>query len=327
VLRATQRDAAGTEVVERVRAAASEFEKVVEIHLGDHATLDLVLDALPDATSDGLELSRKLAFRGNSGICGIQARTRAVCWLLAPNPADGSRLDIGLISGHIGLRRLRSSIQWPIFKVRQWSDTNEPIASGDWQPLESHDADRNGVALLRSFTRGPAPEIQAVQTEEGSDYILMPGPIGNHGACDCFRGETMRSAANRYRNDKDDVGELGANITNPTADLVFDLIVHRDLAFALKPDVLVFGQIFKTGEHGGSRDDPSLLPISPRLIELAGRPPAVATPLVPDYTGLLQQVYDRMNWDPGDFDGVRVQLRYPPLNSTVLMRFDLPDAP
>lgn len=329
MLKATGREGASRLSIDRVRSAADQFDKLVEIHLGDRATLDLVVDAFPQSSSDGLELSRKLAFRGNSGICGIQARTRSTTWFLAPNIDDPSRLDLALLSGHVGLRRLRRSVQWPIFKVRQWSDTNEPISSGDWQPIEESDGTGgdSGIAIIRSHTKGPVPEIKVEQTDEGTDYILMPGPIGNRGACDCFRGETMRSAANRYRKEGDEIGELGFNITSPASDLLFDAIIHRDLDFTNKLEVLFFGRIHKDGERAGSDDDPSLLPIRPPLIHLAGSPPAIATPLIPGYADLVSQVYAKMDWKPEEFIGIRVLLKYPPLNSSGIMRLVLPEAP
>ena len=46
----------------------SAVERMVSRHVGDRPTLELVLDSLPDRSHDRLIVSRKLAFRGNSGL-------------------------------------------------------------------------------------------------------------------------------------------------------------------------------------------------------------------------------------------------------------------
>jgi hypothetical protein len=326
LVRATQGNGASGAVVEDVRAAALAFEEVIEIHVGDRATLDLVLDGFESSDSSGLELSRKLGFRGNSGICGVQARTRLMCCFLAPAADDPARLDMAMVSGYVGFRRLRSPIEWPIFKVRQWSDVDEPLATQRWAPIESPESDQSGSQLLTQFSRGAQPEINVVSTNEGLDYMLQPGPIGNAGAFDCFRGEVLRSAVGRYKTSADETGEFGVNITSPAEHLVFDLLVHKDLAFALSAKPLVFGRISPQGERTGGPDDPSLLPIRPTISELVGTPPAVATPLVPRYSDLVRVVCKDLGWDSADLRGIRLQLRFPPLNSAIVLRFGLPDA-
>jgi hypothetical protein len=327
MLRASEAGGAPTETVERVRAAVRSFDRMVELHVGDRAGLDLLLDSMGGGKSDGLELSRKLAFRGNSGILGVQARTRLMCWLVSPNADDSGRLDLAMVSGYVGFRRLRPSVRWPIFKIRHWADSDEPLVVNQWEPIDPDEAPRNGVALLRDFTRGNAPTIKAVKTDDGIDCEIQPGPIGNAGAFDCFRGEMMRGAASRYRTDTDETGEFGVSITTPSEHLIFDLIAHRDLEFVLSPDVLFFSRIFAHGERTGSRDDATLLPIRQQPVQLSGSPPAVATRLIPGYAEILRTVTERLGMDPAQFRGVRLHLRFPPLGSTVTQRFTLPEPP
>ena len=180
---------------------------------------------------------------------------------------------------------------------------------------------------MRSFTRGNVPQVVPVNTPEGRDFVLTEGPVGNEGAFDCFWGEMMRSAATRFASLPTDIGEFGAAITTPVERLVSDIIVHKDLEFALKPELLVFGHIFAHGRPTGDRDDPCLLPIRQATIELPGSPPLVNTTLVPRYPQIVQKVYERMGWNPEDFRGTRLIMEYPPLGSNVLLRFPLPARP
>jgi hypothetical protein len=180
---------------------------------------------------------------------------------------------------------------------------------------------------MRSFTRGDAPKVNPLNTPEGRDYVLGDGPVGNEGAFDCFWGESMRGAVGRYANAPGETGEFGAAITAPVEHLVSDIIVHRSLEFALKPEVLVFGHIFAHGRKTGGADDPALLPIRQTTNELPGSPPLVNTALVPKYPSIVRYVYQRMGWDPAEFHGVRLLMEYPPLGANIILRFALPGAP
>jgi len=223
------------------------------------------------------------------------------------------------IGGYVWFRRLRPRVRWPIFMLRAWSKGSDALVGSGCDPIEPSDESATGFPLLQSFTRGSPPEIYPVSTPEGRDFVLREGPVGNEGAIDCFWGESMRGAATRYADHPGDIGEFGAAITTPVERLVSDIIVHRDLEFALKPELLVFGHIFAHGRPTGDRDDPSLLPIHQSTVELPGSPPLMSTPLVPRYSLLVQKAYDRMGWRGEDFRATRLVMEYPPLGASVIL--------
>jgi hypothetical protein len=326
VIQASARHGANAQAVDKARSAVADFRRMIKAHAGDRPTLDLIIDGTRPAKSP-LELSRKLAFRGNSGLYGIQARTQLQCNFIAPNSDDPTRLDMATARGYVGMRRLRPNVRWPIFMVRAWSGRDEQIVSNGWEPLEPSPSAVNGFPLMPSFSGGNTPSIHAVDTPEGRDFVLGEGPVGNEGAFDCFCGDMMRAAVGLYAEQDGDIGEFGAAITTPVERLVSDIIVHESLAFALKPEALVFGRIFAHGQRTGASDDPSLLPITQSTTELPSSPPLVNTPLVPRYAQLVKQVFQRMKWTPEQFRGVRLVMEYPPLGSDVILRFTLPAGP
>lgn len=327
VILATARHGADANLVTKARHAVRDFHTMIQAHAGDRATLDLIIDGTGDEANGRLELSRKLAFRGNSGLYGVQARTRVVSHFLAPNPSDPARLDMATVSGYVGFRRLRPGVRWPIFMSRAWTQGQDPIVESGWEPIEPSETASQGFPVIESFTRGSPPIIDVATTPEGRNFVLREGSVGNEGAFDCFWGEAMRGAATRYAVQPNDTGEFGATITAPAERLVSDIIVHRDLDFALKPELLVFGRIFPHGRPTGGKDDPSLLPIRQSPVDLPGSPPLVNTALVPRYAQLVQKVYSRMGWKPEAFRGTRLVMEYPPLGSNVILRFTLPAKP
>ena len=324
VIHATVKNGADPEAVTKARTAVRDFHSMIRAHAGDRPTLDLIIDGAGSASNGRLELSRKLAFRGNSGLYGVQARTRIVTNFLAPNPLDPDLLDMVTVSGYVDFRRLRPGVRWPIFMMRSWGAAGNPDRS---EPIEPSESAAEGFPIMPSFTRGATPQISQVITAEGRDFVLGDGPVGNEGAFDCFWGDILRGVVHRFAQEPDDVGEFGAAITAPVETLIMDIIVARELEFALKPELLVFGHIFAHGQPTGGKDDPSLLPIEQPVRPLSGSPPLVNTPLVPDYRRLVARAYERMNWDPAQFRGTRLTLDYPPLGSNVILRFGLPTKP
>jgi hypothetical protein len=320
LLGAAEQRGASRRAVEQVRSAARRCEQVIEIHAGDRATLDLIIDGLAQRNGRALEASRKHAYLGNSGIYGVQARTRLLSCFVAPNGADADRLDLVVVGGYAGLRRLRPSVTLPIFQMRQWSSEGQEIAHAPRLPLEPGAGD----VLLRDFMGGEALQIEVAPTDEGVDYILKPGPIGNRAAIDCYFGDVTRSGASRWRIGADTTGEFGATIPAPVETLLFDLIAHEDAAFALRARTFVYAHSFGRPERAGAWEESSLLPIHQAPVELPGSPPAIATPLAPRYPELVHRVFASTGWAPERFRGVRLEVKYPPLGSTVLLRFDLP---
>ena len=326
VIQASAKQGADPAIVARARKAVRDFKKMIEAHAGDRPTLDLIIDGTGRAEESRLELSRKLAFRGNSGLYGVQAQTRVVCHFLAPNPGNPRQLDMATTGGYVGFRRLRPDVRWPIFITRSWSRRQDALTGPGWTPLEPSEATTNGFPVMRSFARGNVPQIHPVDTPEGRDYVLGEGPVGNEGAFDCFWGESMRAAVDRYARSPGETGEFGAAISAPVETLISDIIVDRRLEFALKPELFVFSRIFAHGQPTGDANDPTLLPIRQPTVEIPGSPPVLNTALVPQYPQIVRHVYQHMGWDARQFKGIRLIMEYPPLGSHVILRFQLPVA-
>ncbi|MCA9299742.1 MAG: hypothetical protein KDA28_11780, partial [Phycisphaerales bacterium] len=319
--RAVEADGASPGAVRAVVEASEGFERLVEFHVGDRQTLELILDGLGSKAAERLETSRKLAFRGNSGLWGVQAKARVLMCVLAPNAAAPETLDLATIRGYVGFRRLRPSVRWPLFRIRDWSTGDDAITTNPvWEPIEESD---DGTFLIRSFSSEVLPEIRTVTTATGSDVVLMPGPVGNTGAFTCFQGEMMRGAVSRYRDRHSKVGELGSSITAPTEQLVVDLAVHEDLDFALQARAEVVGSL----TPHGTPEDELVLPIHEEVREVPGRPPALGLPDMRRYDALFESVCRRMGADVSKMRAVRLEMKYPPLGSSVMLRFDLPERP
>lgn len=311
--------------IDAVRQALREFDDVVTAHAGDREHLQLILDSMGLAGSGPrLESSRELAFRGNSGIWGIQARARIVNAMLTPARESPGNLDITMVGGFVGLQRLRPEVTWPLFKFRGYRD------DGTHERFEPEWVEPDATGLLPSgmlgrFSTSGAPLIAAVRDGTTIQHILQRGPVGNSGAFDCFFGRISRGVS-IYRTEQDRIGELTTAVSLPIQTLIFDVLVHRELQVPM-PKVLVFAR------PPGSADEPkhfvesNLLPLEERCVDLVGSPPVVASVHFPRAEELAQTLYDRLGYPGREFRGLRLLMRHPPMPSTVVIRWDLPEAP
>ncbi|MEQ8844100.1 MAG: hypothetical protein RIB58_04525 [Phycisphaerales bacterium] len=322
-LDALEKAGADAGTLDRVRKAFEAFDQMVEIHSGDKTKLELMLDSMAPGGADRLEKSRKLAYRGNSGIWGVQAAGRLACHMLAPNPTDPTLLDYGQISGFTNFQRLRMADGWPLLTLRSFNDDGSD-AGLDLSPVD-HASDPARPLLLRDFCQGDMDQVQLRRDQFGVTYELGAGPIGKTGQFSPFFGYIDRAAVTRYRDEHNHLGELLCIITTPVESLVMDLLVHRDIADQIAPPTaLVYGRASGALHEHELRDSRSLLPINEKPKRLGASPPTLATPIIPGYNRLARQVFSEIGWDLADFTGWRLLLPFPPLPSTVALQFELP---
>lgn len=305
--------------LDHMRRSAARFDHIVELHSGDRATLELMLDGMGAASPERLEQSRKLAFRGNSGLWGIQARARMTTLIVAPTAGSGERLDMVLLGGMCDVRRLRPHVTWPIFYPRAYHDdgTTMDTTSAD-EPVDETIQDRTGLHLIPDFCSSTMPAITLRPGRNGPVCELGPGPVGNTGAFSIVFGTITRGVVSRFKSDRDEHGESSTQITMPTAALQFDLILHRSLAFG-DPEASVMGRV--AVPNGDEEAHPLPIGESPR--ELSGTPPMVGSTLVPGYERVIERAMQRGGWSLRDFRVWRLVMQYPPMHAAVRVQFAL----
>lgn len=322
-LKALAKAGAPEESIEAVKASLRSFEQMIKTHAGDRSNLELMLDSLmgDSVGSEPLEVSRKLAFRGNSGIWGLQARLRVRTLFIAPNPEDPNLVDTAQISGLVDICRFRKDAVLPLFETRVYNDDGSVLDAPDRQPLEPEVAGYEGSMLLPGFCSAPLPPIKVLEQEYGTRHVLGDGSIGNCGATTVMYGSFTPRFATLYRDENNRFGECSADINVPVETLLFDLIVHKGAADKLEAEPKLLQRIGKQLWNGHTSE----LPCPEKLQYLGFGPPRVGTPLMPRYSELVGAVFERTDWDPKDFRALRLEMKYPPVNSTVVLRYLLPE--
>lgn len=321
LLSALQRAGVRPAEIVRARSVLKSYRDAIEHRVGDRSTLEIVVDALPSQKRDRLALSRKLAFRGNSGIWGVQARVRVNTVILKPNAIDPQQVDSILIGGWVDFRRMRPDVQWTLFRRRSFR--RHAQATHD-VPIDP-DEPVNGPMLLRRFCSGSMPQIHAVDGgEAGVAYELGPGPVGNSGMFTCFFGSLHERLGPRVAEGPSEQADFYAMISAPVETLLFDLIAHESLSIAHHASVSVHGVLTNTpGVVAGKNQ----LPVEPQTHEIGGHPPMLTTPLVPEYADVIDHTFRQVGWDAREFVGQRFTLDHPPFPSTVVVSFPLEAKP
>jgi hypothetical protein len=319
------RAGAPTGLMHEFAKAREQFARVIQVHSGDRATFDLILDSMggtgPGA-AERLEQSRKLAFRGNSGIWGVQTRVRSTTIFAAPSPGNSEMLDTAVVGGVVDFRRLRPGVRWPLFRPRMYHDDGTPIPlAANEEAIDPAHETSGGPKLLGEFCSENLPKIVVRRRRRGVVYELGEGPVGNTGTFTCFFGTISRSSAPRRRTEQDRHADMFSQVAMPAEMLQFDLIAHQDLDFLMSAKAMLVGS--------AEGDEPGLealaIPLEDGPLELAGRPPVLLSPQIPRYAEMVASVFAKAGWNEREFRAIRLIVKYPPMHSSAVLRAELPE--
>jgi hypothetical protein len=326
LLKSLKKAGAPERAISSVRKTIAEFDGMVKIHAGDRATLEMMLGNL---TSDGenqrSEAHRKMSFMGNSATWGIQARVQVTTNFIAPGTKE-DWVDLAWLSGLVDFRRLRSEVAWTMASARKTVDDGSLLPLGNIEPIDVNFNGGDKAPLMGDFCSRPLPAIRTVAGPESMlRYELIEGPVGNTAATSCIVGLFGRNFVIRYRTEDDTLGEHFARLNTPVEFMIHDLFVHEDLEYALAPEIFLYSQLPGGPVYPSAGRAGGLLPLYEKVIDLGKGISGVTTPEVLQYRQMVQAVYDRLGWDAAKFHGFRFKMRYPPIPSLAVLRYELPE--
>lgn len=312
-------------LVSHVRDAVIRLDSTAHSLAGGWEHLTLLLESMGLIEPENQVVSgREYAFRGNSSIWGVQAKTRFGAIFLAPSFSNPALSDAVILGGIAGFQRLRPSAQWRLFRMQVTDDTGAPLASPHGPHAVFSDDPADIPYPIAEFCSPNTPKLITRDTPDGREFLLPHGPVGPANAFDCITGMILRNLPSTA-NPQNRVGSAASAITIPSESFVFDVVMHRAIRHVGPLEFQLFGY-----PHGGADLPPTqtnanLLPIRLRHSRLAGPPPALATPAFPSYGRLARRIFERFGWNAAEFNADRVQLAYPPMSSRFVVKWNLPD--
>jgi hypothetical protein len=322
---ALERAGAPRQRAESVREAMDSFEALIERHSGDRDTFEIMLGGISDqmARKQG-ETFRKMAYLGNSAIWGVQARVHLSTHFMSPSRKAADMLDYAAITGLTDFRRLRHDVPWAVSSRMTYTDEGKARDNGFHFPPMDPAVGPSEPPILREFCSTPTPELRAVHTNNATRFEFTEGPVGHTASSTCALGWLILAGSSRYRTSDDRFGESATTVNTPVETLYLDVYVHRDLDFPT-PKLLAYSRMpgGPSYPHDGARGQ---LPVTEEITDL-GCPPDVIVPGVPRYGQMVAYATERLGYPAREFHGFRFRLRYPPVPSLVLYRFELPERP
>jgi len=93
------------------------------------------------------------------------------------------------------------------------------------------------------------------------------------------------------------------------------------------PELAVYGRPFGTLESDPATRENYRLPITEVIERIDPSVQTLDSEALPDRTELVERVVRRAGWALGDFIAFRASIAYPPMPSSVLLRYRLPSEP
>lgn len=304
--------------VDAVRHADGRLRAFVRRHAGDRRSFEAMLAR--GGRDDRIESEeRRALYRSASAVWGVRAKVQMLTLALRPSGTDPAGVDVLHLGGMVGFERLRGDVPWIIRRLTSRSDTGANTGFAR-EPLDPDGVSpTGGLPLVRRFCSEPLPEIRQFRDGEGTVYDeIAPGPVGRHGAVTFVAGEVYRSAVPLAWSAENTEGRYTLTVRTPVEAVVFDLLLHADLAHFGEPTVRVYGLLEdRPGGVGGGVGAPM---DGPDPAQRLGAPPVLQTTRISQHASMVDEALTMAGWGGlGSFRGYRAELDHPPAPCRVMM--------
>jgi len=323
VLRAAAASSVEHGLVERVRSAERELRALIERHAGDRRTFEAMLAGeRPDPRSELDE--RRAYFRSGSALWGVRARLQFLMLALKPSTERAGFVDAVQVSGLVDLERLRADVPWIVRRLRAHSDSGAEVFKIRREPLVAERAEKGLPPLFDRHCSEPLPVLRQFERANGWVYDeLAPGPVGRVGATTVVLGERYIAALPMERSEDNKTGIYALTVRTPVECVLFDLLLHRDLAHFGAPKRAVFGLLEDRGAAVGLEDRPALLSEPERATEL-GSSAVVQTHRMARYAALVDDALATAGFGArSDFRGYRTEIEFPAFPCDIKMILEI----
>ena len=311
-------EVAGSAAQAALLEAIDAFGRLTARHAGDRATLELLVlgtgDGLPPA--DLLEGARRQAYNGNSAILGYRARRQVTVWTCVPSSEQPGAVDLVEVGGLLGFVRLRSEVRVPLLRLPGALDS-EPLVPAD-QP--------RGMPLLRPFCSVPLPRVERHVGRDGESLELGAGPVGGTAREDCVFGLRAPLAPASHARGEPPTCALRLPLTTPVESLVVAILIDRELRWTPDPTPRLTGIVGHPGSgpvdaaaHEGQR-----LPVERQLESTDDLVEALVAQDGEPLPETVRFVLRALGRGLGEFEQYRLELPFPPIPSSLAVRFARP---
>ncbi len=307
------------DLFDRLDELSVSIQAVVQKHAGDEELFEMLLDSQGIEDQEEAEIKwRRQGFLGNSFNFGARARVSLSSIILYP-VEEGREFSMVRMHGLYDLVRTRSGVRWPFSSLVIEHGNGESTSPGR-EPLEKSDHE---VPLLTDFCSQPLPATQRVIEGTTVRDELLPATVGLTGAATILIGEIVHRVGPTSGFEEGEVAHFGAGIRTPCEVYIADHIVHKSIFPDAKRELCLYSELISQTARG----DSDQLEVAEKLTHLGMGLHRIRTVDVPEYHSILHRAFRRIGFDPNDFHVYRIRLRYPPIPTSAMVKFDLPSGP
>jgi hypothetical protein len=309
-------------VCETARGHVTAFDELIRDEAGDRGSLRAMLSAwLPDDRREFEGQRRQTIFKALSELEGVACEFELTTILFAPSESAG-KVNLVSLKCLLGIDRIRPDAPVKL-GTRRLSTNDEAYA--ERVPLNLDGAPAlNGLDAVRldGFCNAPPAPLVARQYGHHVEYALGPTGFGRNSKVDLVIGELTRDEPMTRSPSSTRPPYFFTVPEMPTRNVVFDLVVHKDLFDDGTPSLLYYD----TSSNGPAiAADPAReldLRYCPEPLQKLGRGIQASRLLeFPRYVSLLEHVGEKLAWTLSDFDVYRVQMSYPMVGRQITLAF------
>jgi hypothetical protein len=313
-IRAANESGVDSPLVQAAFDSIDDFDDLIRNQFGTRAALNAALSVDHAETRDRFEQSsRYQIFKGMSQVLGVQSQTWLTCMMLTPSDANDHSIDITVIHGTSGLRRLRP-------------DTPVHFIYGMPPKFESGQTpERMKMDLGPFLTHTPAP--LSVREENGQIINTFAPKLGGKDALyDMLAAVHIPNGSDRFAAPGNTRRGTSVFPDVPVVTLVSDVILHGDIFAGIEPELFVY----KTMGKGEARiDDPTRdtdrVETNEQIMDLGAGISELEISGIPKYKEMVNYLSEQNGYSPEEFRIHRLQVQYPVYGFQYLIGYKVPN--
>ncbi|MEX0876953.1 MAG: hypothetical protein WD114_05800 [Phycisphaerales bacterium] len=322
MLEAMDRAGASKQSIELAQVAVTQFDQLIDKLAGSHTRLAARINA-PGAADAEASLNslqaRQALFQAAVGVTGRSALTNISLYAFRRSPENPDVLQRALASGLIQTTIVPGGMPVVIRAgdTLQWDDP----ANRSFDLLDDSKPQGNTPeALLKEFTTHPLPTVSSQGTADNLVQVIDPADFEGPQTLDVITAARSNHPFTDPQTGRMTLDEVWSLVNCPTARLIFDVYLHRDLERMVRPTIDSQLWYPNLSSPGGQRWI-TRYPSPPRLELLGEGTGRARTAAHPRHADLTATLFHRLGWDASEFVGFRCEVEYPVWRAGYCMSF------
>lgn len=317
LVRASAKHGAPEELMGRALDAVDGFDHLIRSEAGTRPALDALISSRLPGARERFELASKYSvFKGLSQLKGVQADTWLGTAVVCPSQDNPERHDLTWLNGAVAMQRLRPGVTARFSYRQQSSPTKSPE-----EPTPAL-----GMFPLDEFCINPVAKLRAEQKGETVQYTLPDDLLGPQDLVDMFVVDHHPAALERCSmGDEIRQTSLFVEPAMPVVNLVFDVLLHRDVFPGSQPELIVYDTGYDgVADANDSARDIDRVSILENIELLGSGMNDLRAENVPTYAAMIRKLAGRFGWNPDEFRGYRASITYPVYGWQICLAFNRP---